>query len=278
MVAVVTGLRKIWMLLGLSWTMISSTQSGACGSEAQGWCRSIATRHWSAWRMHIKAKEACRHVHNTYIAHAAGIHNAAACVYSLQASAYTNWPRKNNDAHGHALCAESLRERSSIRPAGGCRYGYDYECANHAAIVPGPPEDGPGAGLGTQGGARASGKLDEVIGTCRGGTDSGSGDGSPGSMWGDVCVLQPADFRGAPCSDLVGAQRPIAELLPGVCHCCVQPSLARGCVCWGCAFVCECACAYVKLAGMQCPCICTEAQEQTMLGSGLHKACLCQVS
>jgi len=33
----------------------------------------------------------------------------------------------------------------------------------------------------------------------------------------DVCVLRAARFRGAPCSDLVGAQRPIAELLPSEC-------------------------------------------------------------
>ena len=36
-------------------------------------------------------------------------------------------------------------------------------------------------------------------------------------LGGDVCELRPAEFRGAPCSDLVGQQRPIAELLPGEC-------------------------------------------------------------
>uniref|UniRef100_A0A7S3VKA2 GH18 domain-containing protein n=2 Tax=Dunaliella tertiolecta TaxID=3047 RepID=A0A7S3VKA2_DUNTE len=111
--------------------------------------------------------------------------------YDMQAQIWGRCIASANDPL--ALVRNGLKQWLYLVPAsvlvlGVPWYGYDYECVSY---------DGQAdltLGVGQQ--------MQEACG------------GSPGGAGrGEVCELHPAEFRGAPCSDLVGAQRPIAELL-----------------------------------------------------------------
>ncbi|KAF5828765.1 glycoside hydrolase superfamily [Dunaliella salina] len=117
--------------------------------------------------------------------------------YDMQAQIWGRCIASANDPF--SLVLNGLKQWLYLVPAsvlvlGVPWYGYDYECLN------------------------SDGQQDLVLDvgqqmqeTC-GGDSRGMRGGAEGSR-GDVCELHPAEFRGAPCSDLVGAQRPIAELL-----------------------------------------------------------------
>eukprot|EP00983_Pelagomonas_calceolata_P075645 1153097-Pelagomonas_calceolata.AAC.5 len=114
--------------------------------------------------------------------------------------------RATEEAAPHLSASRQVETVRSCVPL--FRYGYDYECVSY---------DGQAdltLGVGQQ--------MQEACG------------GSPGGAGrGEVCELHPAEFRGAPCSDLVGAQRPIAELLQGGV---IAPRGGTGVPCWH--FVC----------------------------------------